>query len=204
MRNLPEWAMAFWGAASAGAVVVPLNAWWTGAELHYGLKDSGATVAFVDAGRLDRLRPHLDDLPDLKAVVVTHEDRREPSCRRAQRTSRAVAVSRWWHSPISSREPRPDRDLSRCHARPRGRLHDLLHLGYDGETQGCGRNPPQHVHQPDEPVLHQLPDVHAGQGEGQAPPRGPARTRTCSRCRSSMPRDATPCWWPIPWPATSS
>jgi long-chain acyl-CoA synthetase len=78
MRNLPEWAMAFWGSAAAGAVVVPLNAWWTGAELHYGLKDSAATVAFVDAGRLDRLRPHLDDLPDLKAVVVTYEDRREP------------------------------------------------------------------------------------------------------------------------------
>ncbi len=39
MRNLPEWAMAFWGAAAAGAVVVPLNAWWTSPELHYGLAD---------------------------------------------------------------------------------------------------------------------------------------------------------------------
>ncbi|HET6875345.1 MAG TPA: AMP-binding protein, partial [Acidimicrobiales bacterium] len=28
MRNFPEWPVAFWGAAAAGAVVVPLNAWW--------------------------------------------------------------------------------------------------------------------------------------------------------------------------------
>jgi long-chain acyl-CoA synthetase len=75
MRNLPEWAMAFWGAAVAGGVVVPLNAWWTSPELHYGLADSGTRVAFVDAARLDRLLPHLAELPDLRAVVVTHEDR---------------------------------------------------------------------------------------------------------------------------------
>ena len=30
MRNFPEWSIAFWAAAAAGAVVVPLNAWWTG------------------------------------------------------------------------------------------------------------------------------------------------------------------------------
>jgi len=75
MRNLPEWATAFWGASAAGAVVVPLNAWWTGPELRYGLADSGTAVAFVDAARLDRVLPHLGDLPDLRAVVVTHEDR---------------------------------------------------------------------------------------------------------------------------------
>ena len=75
MRNLPEWAMAFWAAAAAGTVVVPLNAWWTGPELEYGLADSGTAVAFVDAERYSRLVPHLGDLPDLRAIVVTTEDR---------------------------------------------------------------------------------------------------------------------------------
>src|SRR3984957_6133648 len=79
MRNLPEWSMAFWAIASAGAIAVPLNAWWTGSELQYGLKDSGSSVVFVDAERLQRIRPHLGDLPDLKAVVVTYEDRSEHS-----------------------------------------------------------------------------------------------------------------------------
>jgi non-ribosomal peptide synthetase component E (peptide arylation enzyme) len=42
MRNLPEWAAAFYGAAVIGAIVTPLNAWWTGSELEYGLVDSGS------------------------------------------------------------------------------------------------------------------------------------------------------------------
>jgi long-chain acyl-CoA synthetase len=41
MRNLPEWVMAFWAITLTGAVVVPLNAWWSGEELRYGLEDSG-------------------------------------------------------------------------------------------------------------------------------------------------------------------
>jgi long-chain acyl-CoA synthetase len=56
-------------------VNVPLNAWWTGAEIEYGLRDSGTAVVFVDSERLTRIRPHLDALPDLRAVVVTSEDR---------------------------------------------------------------------------------------------------------------------------------
>jgi len=30
MRNIPEWPVAFYAAASIGAIVTPLNAWWTG------------------------------------------------------------------------------------------------------------------------------------------------------------------------------
>lgn len=78
MRNLPEWAMAFWGTAAAGAISVPLNAWWTGPELHYGLHDSGSSVVFVDSERFSRIRPHLEELPGLEAVVVASEDRGDP------------------------------------------------------------------------------------------------------------------------------
>ncbi|MHB1446428.1 MAG: AMP-binding protein, partial [Acidimicrobiales bacterium] len=69
MRNFPEWAMAFWGAAAAGAVVVPLNAWWTAPELAYGLEDSGARVAFLDLERAERLAGQVDGL-NLQALVV--------------------------------------------------------------------------------------------------------------------------------------
>ena len=62
MRNLPEWVVSFWAAAALGAIVVPLNAWWTGPELAYGLEDSGTAVAIVDSPRLTRLAPHLDEL----------------------------------------------------------------------------------------------------------------------------------------------
>ncbi|HEY5104508.1 MAG TPA: AMP-binding protein, partial [Acidimicrobiales bacterium] len=73
-RNLPEWIMAFWGSMITGAVVVPLNAWWTTDELIYGLSDSGASVLFVDEERLERVRPRLDELSSLRTIVVLSED----------------------------------------------------------------------------------------------------------------------------------
>ena len=39
MRNLPEWPVAFFAAAILGAIVTPLNAWWTGPELDFGLSN---------------------------------------------------------------------------------------------------------------------------------------------------------------------
>jgi long-chain acyl-CoA synthetase len=79
MRNLPEWVMGFWAAALAGAIVVPLNAWWSGEELHYGLEDSGSKVAFVDTERATRLRPFLGGLSELTTMIVADEHRTEPS-----------------------------------------------------------------------------------------------------------------------------
>ncbi len=49
----------------------PLNAWWTGPELEYGLVDSGSKVAFVDAERLERIAEHLVNCPDLKTIYVS-------------------------------------------------------------------------------------------------------------------------------------
>ena len=78
MRNLPEWIMAFWAATLAGAIVVPLNVWWSGEELRYGLEDSGSKVAFVDTERAERVRPVLAGLQALRAVIVADEHRTEP------------------------------------------------------------------------------------------------------------------------------
>src|SRR3546814_6707207 len=41
MRNLPEWPVIFFAITTIGAIAVPLNAWWTGIELAYGIRDSG-------------------------------------------------------------------------------------------------------------------------------------------------------------------
>ena len=73
MRNLPEWVVAFYAAASLGAIVTPLNAWWTGPELEYGLTDSGTKVAVMDAERYGRLTEHFHNCPDLKRVYVSRE-----------------------------------------------------------------------------------------------------------------------------------
>jgi len=70
MRNFPEWSVAFWATTCIGAIAVPLNAWWTGEELEYGLADSGSSVAVVDEERAERIRPHRGALPALREVLV--------------------------------------------------------------------------------------------------------------------------------------
>ena len=67
MRNVPEWPVIFYAAEIIGAIVTPLNAWWTGPELEYGLVDSGAEFAFTDAERLERIAEHFVNCPDLEA-----------------------------------------------------------------------------------------------------------------------------------------
>ncbi|WP_329424105.1 acyl--CoA ligase [Streptosporangium sp. NBC_01495] len=55
MRNYPEWVIAFSATLAAGAIAVPLNAWWTPQELGYGLSDSGAKVLIADGERASGL-----------------------------------------------------------------------------------------------------------------------------------------------------
>ncbi len=69
MRNYPEWVIAFAATTSIGAIAVCCNAWWTGAELRYGLADSGAAVLVADVERAERAQPHLDAL-GVAGIVV--------------------------------------------------------------------------------------------------------------------------------------
>ncbi|KQM64879.1 fatty acid--CoA ligase [Sphingomonas sp. Leaf17] len=71
MRNLPEWPVAFFAGAAIGAIIVPLNAWWTGGELEFGLADSGARIFITDAERHARLADHYAALPALEQVLVS-------------------------------------------------------------------------------------------------------------------------------------
>jgi long-chain acyl-CoA synthetase len=70
MRNYPEWVMTFWAAATLGAIVVPLNAWWTADELTYGLRDSEPTLLVADEERISALAPVLADLPMQRVIAV--------------------------------------------------------------------------------------------------------------------------------------
>ena len=87
MRNLPEWPVAFFAASIAGAIVTPLNAWWTGAELEYGLQDSGAKVLICDNERFARMGEHLPNCPELTHILVsrtTEEMLGDPRARRLE------------------------------------------------------------------------------------------------------------------------
>jgi acyl-CoA synthetase (AMP-forming)/AMP-acid ligase II len=71
MRNLPEWPVIFFAITSIGAIAVPLNAWWTGAELTYGIKDSGAKVLIMDGERWARMADTVAELDGVEHTIVT-------------------------------------------------------------------------------------------------------------------------------------
>ncbi len=73
MRNYPQWPVAFLAALSIGAIATPMNSWWTGDELEYGLSFAGVKLAIVDGQIHERLRGSLEKLPDLKHIVVARD-----------------------------------------------------------------------------------------------------------------------------------
>ena len=69
MRNTPEYPMLMMALASVGALTVCLNSWWTEKELKYGFLDCGASLAFVDEERSEKIRSFASDL-GIKLVQV--------------------------------------------------------------------------------------------------------------------------------------
>ncbi|RLA41662.1 MAG: long-chain fatty acid--CoA ligase [Gammaproteobacteria bacterium] len=70
MRNYPEWPVVFWATVSIGAVIVPLNAWWTTRELEYSIENSGARLVFADQQRAALLAGTCDHIHSLDRVIV--------------------------------------------------------------------------------------------------------------------------------------
>lgn len=74
MRNMPEWPVSFFAITGIGAIAVPLNAWWQGAELRFGLENAGAKLLICDNRRYRAVEPLLADLADLRAVWVARPE----------------------------------------------------------------------------------------------------------------------------------
>jgi len=93
MRNLPEWPVAFFAATAIGAICVPLNAWWTGDELAFGLVNSGARMLICDAERWARIAPHRAQCPQLSAIFVARADGGDPA---AERLEDIIGIPQDW------------------------------------------------------------------------------------------------------------
>ncbi|QBR03881.1 long-chain fatty acid--CoA ligase [Paraburkholderia pallida] len=76
MQNCPQWAIAFYAALRANAVVVPVNPMNTTEELRHYIEDSGARAIFVAQELFPRLQPLLNEgvLAPEQCIVVTYSD----------------------------------------------------------------------------------------------------------------------------------
>ncbi|MEX1251901.1 MAG: class I adenylate-forming enzyme family protein [Hyphomonas sp.] len=96
MRNYPEWPLGFYAALSTGAVTTPMNSWWTAEELEYGLSFVGVKIAVVDGQIYERIRKHLERLPDLKHILIARDFADEIADPRVHSLSAIVGDPNTW------------------------------------------------------------------------------------------------------------
>ena len=142
MRNYPEWIISYWAAVAMGAVVVGMNAWWTAAEMAYGLDDSAPTVLVVDGERWECLQS-LDSRPEIPVIVTRYHEALPDS------------VTRWSETVADPSPPElpdvaiaPDDDLcvfytSGTTGSPKGAVmthraavHNLMNMGFYSAALG--------------------------------------------------------------------
>ena len=131
MRNYPQWSVAFFAALCCGAIATPMNSWWTGDELAYGLKDSGAKVAVVDGQIFERVREHWDELPALEAIIIARESEEERADPRVFSVEQFIGEPGGWAAlapkPLPAVEITPETDATIMYTsgttgRPKGAL----------------------------------------------------------------------------------
>ncbi|MEM7211436.1 MAG: class I adenylate-forming enzyme family protein, partial [Pseudomonadota bacterium] len=92
MRNYPELVQLMMAIQSIGAIVVPMNGWWTATELAYGLQDSGAKLVFADGPRHERIATFAED-QGLRLIGVREAE--EDSSEAFSVLLEAVSDTRW-------------------------------------------------------------------------------------------------------------
>jgi long-chain acyl-CoA synthetase len=67
--NSPEWILVLWAIASLDAVLVAMNGWWTGAEMHAALTLTDPKLLVMD----ERRRARLETEPTMPILLVERD-----------------------------------------------------------------------------------------------------------------------------------
>ncbi|PWJ25317.1 acyl-CoA synthetase (AMP-forming)/AMP-acid ligase II [Branchiibius hedensis] len=121
-RNCPEYLEAMFAVWKIGAVIVPLNAAFTSAELAWHLRDSAAAALVTDAGSARAVGDARDGCAELRRVIWLDPDRLDQAVPRAEDTS----------VPELVRSHRSALELRSVDRSP----DDLAWLGYTSGTTG--------------------------------------------------------------------
>ena len=143
--NCAEWVIAALGAVGAGAVLVPLNTRFKGAEAAYVLRESGARLLLTVEGFLGTDYPRMLDeavsagerLPNLQRVVVLRSDYSRGS-QGAVSTATGAPVVRWDAFLREGGSLSPDVAAGRTASITPGDLSDLVFTsGTTGRPKGA-------------------------------------------------------------------
>jgi carnitine-CoA ligase len=74
LDNSPEAMLAWWGTIRGGFVAVPVNTAFKGQYLRHQLHDAGASALIVQRSLCGRLQAVIDQLPDLRHVIVVEDE----------------------------------------------------------------------------------------------------------------------------------
>jgi long-chain acyl-CoA synthetase len=98
MRNYPQWPLGFYAALSLGAIATPMNSWWTGEELEYGLSFAGVKLVIADGQIYERIRGHLERLPELEHILIARDSADEIADPRVSSLDAVVGDASSWAS----------------------------------------------------------------------------------------------------------